>query len=63
MNRVSGFTIVEMLVAVLFVVGFAGWVLNIYQISSMSFDSFTPMLVLRFIGIFVAPLGAVLGYI
>jgi prepilin-type N-terminal cleavage/methylation domain-containing protein len=63
MNKTGGFTIVEMLVALVLVAAFSGWVMNIYQISSMSFDNFTPMLVLRFIGIFVAPLGAVLGYI
>lgn len=41
--------------------GFIGWVLNLVQIADT--DHFTGMLILRAIGIFVAPLGAVLGWV
>jgi hypothetical protein len=40
-----------------------GWILNIVTLAQSSFDVLTGMLVLRVVGIFVAPLGAVLGYI
>jgi hypothetical protein len=39
-----------------------GWILNIVAIAGSSFDVLSGMLILRVIGIFVAPLGAVLGY-
>lgn len=41
----------------------AGWVMNIVTIAHSSFDVLTGMLVLRIVGIFVAPLGAVLGWL
>lgn len=39
-----------------------GWIMNIVAIAGSSFDVIGGMLVLRIVGIFVAPLGAVLGY-
>lgn len=52
----------------MFAVWFAvvlGWVLNIIKILGMNFDpnNISMLLVLRLIGVIVAPLGAVLGYI
>ena len=40
---------------------FGGWVANIVKLCGMDFGAVTGMLVLRAVGIFVAPLGAVLG--
>ena len=40
-----------------------GWVMNIITLAHSSFDVITGMLVLRVVGIFVAPLGTVLGFI
>ena len=46
-----------------FVVLFAlGWVLNIVGIIAVISDPVTGMFILRCIGVFVAPLGAILGY-
>ncbi len=39
-----------------------GWIANIVKLCGSSFDHFDGMLIARGIGIFVAPLGAVLGY-
>lgn len=47
----------------LVIAGIAGWVLNIIQIFNANFSAVDGELVLRVIGIFVAPLGAVLGYL
>lgn len=44
------------------IAGFAGWVLNIVKLADMDFAHITGMIVLRAIGILMAPLGAVLGY-
>jgi hypothetical protein len=46
----------------LFIAGCIGWVLNIVEIVHGGME-ITPVLILRFVGIFVAPLGAVLGWI
>lgn len=40
-----------------------GWVMNIVTIAHSNFSDITGLLVLRVVGIFVAPLGTVLGYI
>ena len=40
-----------------------GWVLNIVTIVGTPQFEFTGLLVARVIGVFVAPLGAILGYI
>ena len=44
-------------------VGAWGWISNIIKLASMDFGGVTGMLVLRAIGVFVAPLGAVLGFL
>lgn len=47
--------------ALIVILGLTGWVMNIIEIAHAS--SFTVMVALRCIGILVAPLGAVLGYL
>jgi len=62
LNKQKGFTVVE-LVGVLIVFFFVvGWIMNIVKIVDSGFDVITGMFVARCIGVFVAPLGAVLGY-
>lgn len=40
-----------------------GWIANIVKLAGTGFEPFTWLAVIRAIGIFVAPLGAVLGYV
>lgn len=40
-----------------------GWVANIITLYHSSFDTITGQLVLRVVGIFVAPLGSIMGYL
>ncbi len=40
-----------------------GWIANIIVIANSSFTEITGILILRVVGIFVAPLGVVLGYV
>lgn len=63
MKKQLGFTIIEMLVVVLVLVGGAGWIWNIVKIVGSDFGAITGMLVMRVIGVFVAPLGCVLGFL
>jgi len=51
-------------IAIAFSFAFAwGWVLNIIELSQSTFAPVTGEVVLRVIGVFMAPLGAVMGYI
>ena len=49
-------------IVLVWVAAVIGWIMNIVTVAGSSFDVITGILVLRVIGIFVAPLGAVLGY-
>ena len=40
-----------------------GWVMNIITLAHSSFEPLTGLVVLRVVGIFVAPLGTILGFI
>ena len=53
----------SLLVIVVAILGFVGWVMNIMTIAGSSFNDLTGLLVLRVVGIFIAPMGAVLGWI
>ena len=46
-----------------FVVAFGGWVANIVKLFGTSFDPLTAMAVMRVVGIFMAPIGSVLGFL
>lgn len=59
----KGNTLISFSVLLLFFFGAWGWVWNIIKLAEMTFDPITGMMVLRVIGIFVAPLGAVLGFL
>lgn len=63
MKHERGFTSVELFVVLVFLFGGVGWVWNIVKIAGSDFAQITGMLILRIVGVFLAPLGAVLGYI
>jgi len=59
----QGFTAVELFIVALVLLGGGGWIANIVKLVGMDFGAITGMLIVRAIGIFIAPLGAVMGYI
>ncbi len=63
MKTQCGFTAFELLVVLLVLFGSVGWVWNIVKIVQSGFDVITGMFIARCIGVFVAPLGAVLGFL
>lgn len=63
MLKLRGFISGELLAVVLILGGAIGWIWNIVKIVGTGFDAFNGMLIARCIGVFVAPLGAVLGYL
>jgi hypothetical protein len=54
-------TALKIYIALILVLG-VGWVWNIVKIVQSGFDVITGMFIARCIGVFVAPLGSVLGY-
>lgn len=50
-----------LLVIGLWITLIVGWVLNIIAIANADFSVFTGVLILRVIGVFVAPLGSIMG--
>ncbi len=40
-----------------------GWIANIIIIANSNFSEITGILILRIVGIFIAPLGIVMGYL
>lgn len=63
MQKQCGFTLAELLALVVAALGIGGWIANIVKLVGSNFDPITGMVVARAIGIFVAPLGAVLGFL
>lgn len=65
MNKQSGFTSIDMIkVAVLLFIlaAIGGWIANIVKLVGMIGGDVTAMFIARCVGIFAAPLGAVLGF-
>lgn len=50
-------------VVIVLVCALAGWFMNLGQLIGMSFEPLTGLAVVRVIGVFIAPLGSILGYI
>ena len=67
MRNEKGYTLVELLIwcilLSLSVAGAGGWIWNIVKLAHSDFARITGMLALRIVGIFVPPLGAILGFL
>lgn len=64
MRNNNGFALIHVFFVVLSLVGFGGWVANIVKLidSGFAVASWGGMEVARVVGIFIAPLGSVLGF-
>lgn len=62
MKRQSGWTVWEALIAVIILAGGWGWIWNIIKLAGMGLDPLTGLLILRAVGIFVFPVGMIVGY-
>lgn len=63
MKRQRGFTLVEFVLVVLLILGAGGWIANVVKILGTEFADFNGMFIARCIGVFLAPLGVVLGFL
>jgi hypothetical protein len=61
-NKQLGFTAFEIFVAILVLVSLCGYIANIVKLVMAVGGEVTAMFVLRVVGIFAAPLGAILGF-
>jgi len=52
----------NLIIILLFFAGLYGWIMNIVSIINSDLIPLTTLLVVRVIGIFIPPIGAVLGY-
>jgi hypothetical protein len=62
MKNQLGYTLFELIVCVVALLGIGGWIANIVKLIHSDFATITGMLIGRIAGIFVPPLGAVLGF-
>ena len=65
MNKLkqAGFTLTELIGGIIAFAAIVGWIMNIVTIAHTTFTPFTGELALRLAGIFVFPLGSVMGYL
>lgn len=49
--------------AILSAIMIFGWIINFFEVVTSGFDISSPVMILRVIGVFVAPLGAIMGFI
>jgi hypothetical protein len=61
-SKQRGFSAVELGVVALMLLGFGGWIANVVKLIYMLDGSITAMFIARVVGVFAAPLGAVLGF-
>jgi len=61
-DKMKGYTLAEFLITILAMAGIGGWIANIVKLVDMLDGDVTAMFIARIVGIFAAPLGAVLGY-
>lgn len=57
-----GFTIFELGMAAFVLLGIGGWIANVVKLIGMLDGAVTEMFVARVVGVFVAPLGSILGF-
>lgn len=62
MNKQKGYTTSDLIIVAFVLLSIGGWIANIVKLIGSDFDPLTGMVVGRVVGIFVAPLGAILGY-
>ena len=63
MNNQKGYALIDITLISLILIGAWGWVWNLVKIFDGTFDPLSGLMVLRVIGVFVAPLGCIVGFL
>lgn len=58
----NGYTVIELLFALIGPFLVIGWCINIWKLFSMVYDPVTGEMILRIIGIFAVPFGGIMGW-
>lgn len=58
----AGFTVLELLIAIIAIFGSIGYITNIYKLFQMSMSPITAEWTFRCIGIVAPPVGAIMGF-
>ena len=62
-TKQKGFSFLEIIIVFVLLFGVGGWIANIVKIFAILNEPITGMFILRIVGVFAAPVGAVLGYL
>lgn len=62
-TKQKGFTLINIIILILYVAAAIGWVRNILKIIDIVSDPINGMFIFRCVGVVFAPLGAILGYL
>lgn len=63
MKKQLGYTLVEIWIFFLSIAVIIGYVWNIVKLVGIVYDPITGMFVLRCVGVFIPPLGAIIGFL
>lgn len=63
MKKQFYFNSTELFSAVLILALIGGWIANIVKLINSDFANMSGLIVMRVIGVFIAPIGAVLGFV
>lgn len=61
-TKQRGYSVIELSIAVLLLLATGGWIANVVKLFGMFDGPVTALFIGRIVGVFAAPLGAVLGY-
>jgi len=61
-TKQAGYTTFELVMTVIVLAGLGGWIANIVKLFGMFDGPVTALFIGRIVGVFAAPLGAVLGF-
>lgn len=63
LQRMKGYTISEILIGGIYCFGVIGYILNLTTLVTMNVDPITIELIIRVVGLFVFPVGCIMGFI
>lgn len=62
-SKQKGSTMIQLMIVGIWLAVVGGWIANIVKLIGMTIDPLTLEVILRAVGIFVFPLGAVMGFL
>jgi prepilin-type N-terminal cleavage/methylation domain-containing protein len=63
MNKQTGFTLPELIIAFVVFLAISGWIANVYRLANLDFEPNYKAEIFRVSGVVFPPVGVILGYI